>query len=177
MAGRRISLLIDRVLSTAHARLPPRPLLYDGGSLRIGELAMTLAGKDNLRYPLAFTADGSNRVLLQSGGRTFVLGTRTNAPRHPGDPEMEFDADEGDHIAFATRRSLVGWATPFDYSFLARTPSWKRYVYYELTWRKAEGQRLDMRWRYQQNYYSGVGWTTPDMMFNSETGLLDVVIR
>jgi len=51
-AGRRITLLLDRLFTVPAATLPSAALEYDGGGFRIGGLLMSFGKIDNLRYPL-----------------------------------------------------------------------------------------------------------------------------
>ena len=65
-------------------------------------------------------------------------------------------------------------ANAFEFNFMSRSPWWKRYIYYRLLWKKRSGARLAILWRYGQDYYAAGGWTSPEMMWNSQTGLLRV---
>ena len=177
MAGRQLAMLVDRFVTTPAVSLPIAPLEYDGGGFRIGKLQMTFGATNNLRSDIGLRSDSSNRVILSSGGKTFQLGPRTNPVEPSGRPEIYFVAEPGDELSFASSRSLIGWPTPFEFSFmLSHSPWWKRYVYYRLVWKKRSGARLEMRWRYEQDYLATSGWTEPAMMWNGQTGLLRVDI-
>jgi hypothetical protein len=161
-AGRRITLFVDRWFTLSVASLPVSPVEYDGGGLRIAGLPMTFGGIDNLRWPLKVHTADRGHLAIAIDSRSFAL-----APREPAD-----------EVAFTARRSVLSWPVPpFQISILGtRSPRWKRYVYYRLTWRKPSGARLAMFWRYEQQYYSDTGWGEPLMMWNSQTGLLRVEI-
>jgi hypothetical protein len=177
-AGRKLTALTDRLITLHVASLRVSPVSYDGGGLVIGELQMTFGGTDNLRADLDLCSDASNQTILWAGKRSFILGPRTNPIDPSGRPEIEFIATPGDQLEFNARRSVLGWPTPFEINWLGgRSPSWKRYVYYRLRWTKRDGARLEMAWRYEQEYYRGAGWTEPLMMWNSHTGLIRVDIR
>jgi hypothetical protein len=177
MAGRQLAMLVDRFVTTPAVSLPIAPLEYDGGGFRIGKLQMTFGATNNLRSDIGLRSDSSNRVILSSGGKTFQLGPRTNPVEPSGRPEIYFVAEPGDELSFASSRSLIGWPTPFEFSFmLSHSPWWKRYVYYRLVWKKRSGARLEMRWRYEQDYLATSGWTEPAMMWNGQTGLLRIDI-
>jgi len=120
--------------------------------------------------------DSSNRVVLSSGGKNFILGPRTNPVDPSGRPEIDFVLEPGDELSLASSRSLIGWPTPFEFYIMIHSPWWKRYVYYRLVWKKRSGAKLEMRWRYEQDYYTASGWTDPAMMWNGQTGLLRVNI-
>ena len=175
-AGRQIALLVDRFLTVRVASFPVKSLQYDGGGFVINKLSMTFGATNNLRSDLSLQTDSSNRVVLCSGGRSFVLGPRTNPVDPSGRPEIDLVPDAGDDVSFAGDRSLIGWPTPFEFNFMMRSPWWKRYVYYQLIWRKRSGAKLEMLWRYEQDYYNPGGWTEPLMMWNGQTGLLPVAI-
>ena len=138
---------------------------------------MTFGSTNNLRSDLTLCSDSSNRVVLSSGGRSFVLGPRTNPIDPSGRPEIDLVPDAGDEASFTGDRSLVGWPTPFEFNFMIRSPWWKRYVYYRLIWSKRSGAKLEMRWRYEQDFYIAGAWTEPLMMWNGQTGLLRVTIH
>jgi hypothetical protein len=91
---------------------------------------------------------------------------------------MSFIPELGDTVTLTLQRSALGWPTPFECEILTgRRILWKRYCYYRLRWKKPAGSTLDMRWRYEQQYYRKLGWTKPHMAWNSSMGLLDVQIR
>lgn len=176
-AGRRLTSLVDSIVTTRTIHLPVTPIKYDGGGFKIGQEGMTFGATDNLRSNLELCPDASNRVVLGIGGKTFTLGPRTNRADPSGRPEIDFIPDPGDVLSFTSTRSTLGWPTPFEFNFMIRSPWWKRYVYYKLVWQKRDGTRLEMRWRYQQEYYSRDGWTAPLMMWNWHTGLIAVDIK
>ena len=177
MAGRQLAMLVDQIVTTPAVSLPIAPLEYDGGGFRIGKLQMTFGATNNLRSDIELRSDSSNRVVLSSGGKTFQLGPRTNLVDPSGRPEIYFVAEPGDELSCSSSRSLIGWPTPFEFSFMpSHSPWWKRYVYYRLVWKKRSGAKLEMRWRYEQDYLATSGWSEPAMMWNGQTGLLRVDI-
>jgi hypothetical protein len=177
LAGRQIALLLDRFLTLRVASFPVTSIRYDGGGFVIKNLSMTFGSTDNLRFDLSLHSDSSNRVVLCSGGRSFVLGPRTNPIDPSGRPEIDLVPKAGDKVSFTGDRSLVGWPTPFEFNFMTRSPWWKRFVYYRLVWRRGSRAKLEMLWRYEQDYYIPGAWTEPVMMWNGQTGLLRVTIR
>jgi hypothetical protein len=177
VAGRQIAFLLDRFLTRRIASFRVSSLRYDGGGLVIEKFSMTLGSTNNLRSDLSLNTDSWNRIVLCSGGESFVLGPRTNPVDLSGRPEIDLVPDIGDEVSFTGDRSLIGWPTPFETKFMMRSPWWKRYVYYRLIWNKRSGAKLEMSWRYEQDYYMPGGWTEPLMMWNGQTGLLRVAIR
>jgi hypothetical protein len=175
VAGRHLTLLLDHVIKVGPRSLATAPLQYDGGGFRIGDELMTFGGIDNLRYPLQISRDANNRLVVSSNGRAIALGPCSNPADPAGRPDIAFTAEPGDRVSFTSSTSVLGWPTPFDVHILSpRSPWWKRYVYYRLVWEKFKGGRLEMIWRHEQQYFRGTGWTTPAMMWNSQTGLLSV---
>jgi hypothetical protein len=177
-AGRRVTSLLDRMITTRVLPLPVNPLRYDGGGFRIGDLQMTFAGTNNLRWDLQLTSDTLNRVCLSTAGDVFTLGPRANPVDASGRPDIDFIAEPGDELSFSARQSVAGWPTPFEFRIIGGpTPWWKRYVYYTLLWKKPSAAKLEMIWRYEQQYFKESGWTKPAMMWKSQTGLIAVRIH
>lgn len=176
--GRYLTVFLDRFVAVKVASAQVRHFQYDGGGLRIGEfpttLSLTFGSIDNQKFPVTLCSDASNMAVLNRGGIRFTLGPRTNPVNSSGNPDIYFVPERGDALTFTTTRSVLGWPTPFEFSILTRTPWWKRYVYYRLTWKKVSGAELAMLWRYEQDNFAGSGWTEPAMMWNFQTGLLQV---
>ena len=173
LAGRRIILLFDGIITVRKRSLPITPLKYDGGGLRIGDVQLTFASIDNLRHDIDLTSDSSRRTYLCAGRDLFPLGLRTNAEDTRGRVDIDFVAEPGDEVRLTASQSLLSWPAFLKIRIMGPpTPRWKRYVYYRLKWNKAGGKRLDMFWRYEQQYHAASGWTRPAMMWNSQTGLL-----
>jgi hypothetical protein len=62
------------------------------------------------------------------------------------------------------------------------SPSWKRYRYHQLRWKKSSGATLDMLWRYEQFFYGqqlvpGDGWGNGFSVHKGTTGLVRVDIK
>jgi hypothetical protein len=55
-----------------------------------------------------------------------------------------------------------------------QSPSWKRHLYYRLSWKKVSGAKLEMLWRFEQYFYSGDGWASGFMAHEGSTGLIQV---
>lgn len=167
-------MLLDRIQTVHVVSLPVSPLSYDGGGFVIGFQSLTFGGTNNLRWDIELTSDSANCVWLQTSGGRFPMGTRTNPVDPSGRPEITFAADAGDAVTLTSSQSMLAWPTPFEISFLTSTPSWRRFVYYDLLWKKPSGARLAMHWRYEQQYFARSGWKRPEMEWNYRTGLLSV---
>jgi len=164
-------------MTVRFASLPANPLVYDGGSFRIGELSMSTTAPDNKPFDMRVEPDSANWLVLSTGGRSFTLGPRTSPPDPRGRPEIEFASEPGDEMSFTIDRSCLSWPTPFEMNFMTgHSPSWKRFLYYRLIWKKRSGAKLEMVWRYQQWFYSIDGWNSGAMLYDNSTGLIRVDI-
>lgn len=177
-AGRSLTEFADPIFAT-EIPVPPvgSKLAYDGEGFRISGLSLTFGSTGNQRYDVDLHTSAANRIVLTSGGHSFVLGPRTNPIDRSGRPDLDFSPEQGDVVSLTSTRSLVGWPTPFEINFMSSTPTWKRYVYYRLVWKKRTGAQLEMRWRYEQGCFNRTGWTRPAMMWNFHTGLLSADIH
>lgn len=172
-----LAIVLDRFVTIRRRSLPVASVKYDGGGLMIGGVSLTFGGLDNLRTDVELSVDATNRVHLSSHGASFVLGPRLDVGDGSGRPDIEIGADPNDSISLTSSQSMLGWPTPFEFKIMGGpSPWWKRYVYYRLLWRKQTSETLDMRWRYEQHYYSAKGWSEPAMLWMSRTGLTAVEI-
>ena len=73
---------------------------------------------DDHRFKLGLGSDSLNRLVLSAGERSFTLGPRTNPVGPSGRPEIDFAPEPGDEVAFTSRRSALGWPTPFEFHIL-----------------------------------------------------------
>src|SRR5579864_7740697 len=113
LAGRQMTLFVDRVFPVPAVSLPVSPLRYDGGGLVIGGVPLTFASTDNLRLALRLTCDPSHRVILSWGHDSFPLGPRTSPEDPSGRPEIDFIAEPADKLTLTSRRSLLTWHPPY----------------------------------------------------------------
>lgn len=175
--GRYVSLGLDHVVTGRAVSQPIQPFVYGGAGFDIGGKLMSFGQLNNQQPDLPVTLDASQRVVLTCGDKSIVLGPLTK-PTPNGRPDYFFQGEPGDEVLFTASKSILPWATPLDINWLGGSAPWaKRYVYYRLRWKKPSGARLEMLWRYEQQFYSDQGWTEPQMMWNSQTGLLRVEIH
>lgn len=166
-AARPVALFLDRFITLRVKSLPVSPLEYDIANLRVGEISMPLLGTDNQRFNLSVQTDSQNRLVLSRAGQSFTLGPRLSAPDPAGRPDIKFTSEPGDELAFRIERSALSQPTPFEINFLGgSTPRWRRHLYYRLEWKKPSSAKLDMLWRFEQQYYSKTGWTEGHMMYD-----------
>jgi hypothetical protein len=176
-AGRQIVSLADDLAMVRVAALPAGPFVYSPSTLNVGDQMLETTAPGATTSDISLDIDASRRVFLRSGDQTFPLGRRTDTPDNSGRPTILFVPEAGDDVTFGVTRSVLAWPTPFDFNFMTgRAPSWRRYVYYTLTWRKQNGDTLDLVWRYEQWFYNGDGWQSPTMTQVGATGLVRVSI-
>jgi hypothetical protein len=177
LAGRRLSMLLDLAFTVRHSTLPVTPFTCDEGAFWIGELPMSFLGPNGREADVKVRADDSGLLVLSNGGRTFTLGHLAPVQKPSSIPGRTLAPESGDEVSFTVRRSLMSWPTPFEMNFMTgQSPSWKRHLYYHLQWRKRSGARLEMVWRYQQWFYSSLGWAS-GMMTGPDTDLIRVDIH
>jgi len=184
----RLSELVDGVATVRVASLSPSPFGWNGTWLQfgppIGDVSENLVGRMpaidpqfrslDLTRPgpsygpaaeIVVNADG--RLVLSAGGKSFVLAASTGGhlPVDAGAPDMlEFAAEPGDSASLVIERSLFAWPTPFEINFVGMggtATTWKRRVYYRLSWVKASGARLSMLWIGEQPYDGVNSWRAP----------------
>jgi hypothetical protein len=186
--ARQLSELVDAVRTVRVANLSPSPFAWNGVWLQFGPplgdvkeslvgrmpgidpqfRGLSLTGPGPLYGPaakLAVNAEG--RLVLSAGGKSFVLGTRTGnyLPVEAGDLAMpEFGADPGDSASLVIERSILAWPTPFELNVVGlggANSTWRRHVYYRLSWVKQSGARLNMLWAGEQPFYGVDLWGAP----------------
>ena len=173
--GRQISLFLDRFGTVELISAPIRSISYEGngsgGILRVNDLALSLNSLNPLLRSLEIGTTKDDQVALSFSGQVFNFGERRASQRN----ELAVAPLLGDDASIAMRRSAISWPTPFDLNFMTgHSPSWKRHLYYRLTWKKRNGAKLDMLWRYEQYFYSTDRWASGFMMREGSTGLIRV---
>jgi len=186
--ARPLSELVDGVATVRVASLSPSPFGWNGTWLQFGpplgdvseNLVGSMPGIDpqfrslDLTRPGPFygpaaeiVVDAEGRLVLSAGGKSFVLAARTGSylPVDAGAPDMpEFAAEPGDSASLVVERSLLAWPTPFEINVVGMggtAMTWKRRVYYRLSWVKASGARLSMVWAGEQPYDGVNLWHAP----------------
>jgi hypothetical protein len=170
--ARSLSLALDRIHTAPMESRPIREIGLedaDRGVLRIGDLRLSLAGTDYHPYPMRTKIDPGHQFVIETAGHAIALGP-VEKPTGVVRPEP------GDKARFGIRHSMLSWPTPLEINFLSgQSPSWKRHVYYQLSWEKPDGGRLEMVWRYEQWFYEN--WASGFMTRAGSTGLIRVDIR
>lgn len=199
-AGRWCSSLIDRVYTVPMAVLPASPVGWNGVYLQFGaSIGNTVGPKGgwnapdlsvgshtldpigpgpDYKYPARLTVDPNNRLILTASGRGMVLGIRFGTMPGSDGPIPAYAAEPGDTASMTLERSWLSWPTPFEMNFMTgHTDSWRRHLYYRLTWTKASGEHLDMLWHSVQGFSRDNRWNPASGGDESDIGLIRAEIR
>jgi hypothetical protein len=178
--GPKLSMFCDRFGTVVELSEKIQSITYEGsgsgGILKASQISLSLNSPvAPLRMPsVGSTKDG--QLGLASAGKVFPFGPIAET-QDDISTVMTGSAQPGDEARLAVSHSYASWPTPFNVNFMTGTsPSWKRHSYQRLTWTKPNGSKLDMLWRYEQNFDSVNGWTSPTLMREGETGLIKVEI-
>ncbi len=194
--ARSLSLLLDRVFTVPMARLHPSPVGWNGTYLQFGASRSNQIGPDgwtgkallrgshilglegpDYRPVATLSVDAMGHLVLDAGGRKFTLGDRAGVLPGGDGPIAAYAAEPGDEASLTIEHSWLSWPTPLEMNFVTGyVPSWRRHLYYRLTWIKPSGARLDMVWRYGQGFDRDNGWN-PNGRPDDPTGLLRLTIR
>jgi len=182
--GRQIASPLDRILSVEVASVPIRSITYEGsgtgGRLTVNDVHLSLDDSvPSLSLSIGSTKD--NQFALASGGKVFAFGPLVSTAEN-GSDRLAVVPQPQDQAQLVTRHSLVAWPTPFEFNFMTgQSPSWKRYMYYHVIWKKPSGAAVDMLWRYEQPFYGKRliprdGWGSGFGTREGFTGLVQVNI-
>ena len=174
--GRDLSILLDRFGTVQTASNPIDAIAYNGdgsgGTLQIADRNLSLdearlsAGRPNI----GTTNDA--QLALSYAGKVFPFGpisleTQQLRTNRPGD----------DTATLSISHSAVPWPNFFEINYMTgNSPKWKRNIYQKLVWKKSNGAKLEMVWRYEQFFYQNNGWTEGLMIRPPATGLIRVEI-
>jgi hypothetical protein len=193
------SLLIDRVYTVPLVTLPSTPLGWNGTYLQFGSSVEGMEGSKGGRSSVEFQTgsqivdlegpgpdyhqvatlkvDAGDKLVLSAGGHRLTLGSRAGTLPGGDGPIPAFAAEPGDKASVTLERSWLSWPTPLEMNFMTgQAPSWRRHLYYRLSWKKISGARLDMLWRFEQRFDAVNGWGAPEN-HDRTTGLIYVDIR
>jgi len=175
--GRDLSLFLDRFGTIEIASIPVSTIEYQGtgigGTLRINDRELSLSTPNaNTPSPhIGSTKDG--QLGLANAGKIFAFGPL----RSSESDTLATEPAAGDHAVMAIRHSTLSWPTQLDFNFMTgRSPTWKRHQYYQLIWKKQNGAKLEMLWRYEQNFYRDTGWNGSLIARDRPAGLIRVEI-
>jgi hypothetical protein len=178
--GRDISLFVDRYGTNEVSSEPVKSVRYEGngtgGILHVDSIALSL---NHTVPPLSPPSVGSTKngdLGLASSGKVFPLGPLPKTSDDASDV-LATTPGQGDHALVSIERGKLSWPSPVSLNFVTGiSPSWKRHSYQRLTWTKPNGGKLEMQWRYEQNFDPVNGWSSATMMRDGETGLIKIDI-
>ena len=178
--GRQFSSFVDRFTTIEVASTRINSIAYEGagtsGILIINDSRMSL-NDVNPKISLSIGSSKDNQFALASGGKVFTFSPLVSTAENAS-YDLAAVPRPGDDAVFVTRRSAFGWPTPFEFNFMTgHSPSWKRYMYYQLRWKKSSGSELEMLWRYEQYFYPGNGWASGFMTREGSTGLVRLEVK
>jgi hypothetical protein len=137
----------------------------DGGRLAEAE-GFTSYDWGNPLETVGMQLDPGGVLVLIDGDSRFVLGRCPGAAVDHG-YTTAIEPEPGDTTSITLDRGAASWPTPFHATCCGSLGGggswypWARYLYWHLSWIKADGTRLDMLARFRQNYESGSGWNDP----------------
>ena len=173
--GRQSSLFLDRFGTIEVTSTRINSIAYQGngtgGIFHVNDLELSLNDRNGPAPSIGTTKN--DQLALADRGKVFAFGpVRTEAENLATVPPA------GDDASIEIRRSILNWPTPFEVNFMTgHSPSWKRHLYYRVSWKKSSGASLEMLWRYEQFFYPGNGWTSGFMTRKGSTGLIRVDIK
>ena len=178
--GRQISSLLDRYWTVETNSAPIHSIAYEGGGiggvLIVNDLSLSL-NEVNAGTSLNVGSTKDNQFALSSSGKVFALGPLTTSTGD-NDDYLAAVPPADDQAFVVTRHSVLSWPAPFDLNFMTgQSPSWKRYNYHEVRWKKSSGAQLQLLWRYEQYFYPGNGWRNGFMTRQGSTGLMWIEIK
>jgi hypothetical protein len=164
--GRWISLALDKCVPGRGSPIPHEPLLIEFDPAGISS-RFTLGSQNwPLSWPtlpgpaeLEVATDRQARLALRTGARWFTFGPVQKCWDDPLKPQYQFVSEADDVVSFTREISRIAWPTPFTFNLLGgATPSWKRFSYDRLRWRKTSGAALEVVWRSELWFYPRTGW-------------------
>ena len=174
--GRDLSMAVDKFHLAQSSSRPIRTISYEGngtgGILRADDVDLSLNQVDlgDVQPSVGTPKDG--QVALSYAGKVFPFGQPLSQ-----DEKLATNVPQGDTATIAVEHSVIPWRNYFEVNFMTgNSPTWKRFVYQKLTWKKPSGAKLDMVWRYEQFFYENSGWSERLMTRPGASGLIRVEI-
>ncbi|HST30794.1 MAG TPA: hypothetical protein VLK27_08145 [Chthoniobacterales bacterium] len=174
--GQELAPLVDRFKTIETSSQKISAISYEGsgtgGVLRVADIDLSLdeTRLSGAKPNVGTTKDG--QIALSFRGKVFPFG-----PALSQDEKLSANVPSGDTARVSIEHGALAWPNFFEVNFMTgNSPKWKRYIYRKLTWRKPEGAKLEMLWRYEQFFYRNDGWVAAFMNRPPATGLIRVEI-
>jgi hypothetical protein len=173
-SGAKVSLVVDRFWTIQSDSLPIQSVAYEGtgtgGLIQVETYRLSLTPADLHADPPHIGSTKDNQVALANGGKVFAFG-----PLRSNENQMlASEVQPGDAASFMIRHSRIVW--PNATMLMKDLRAWRRYQYQTLLWKKKNGEKLELVWRFEQFYDPGKGWSTGAMTPGGATGLVRVDI-
>jgi hypothetical protein len=174
--GRNLAMVVDKFHVVEATSRPITALSYEGngagGILRADDVDLSLNQVElgGAQPSVGTTKDG--QLALSFRGKVFPFASMSSQ-----DDKLAAKVPDGDTARISIDHSAVAWPNYFEVNFMTgNSPKWKRYIYRRLTWKKPNGSKLEMLWRYEQFFYQNDGWVEAFMVRPETTGLIRVEI-
>jgi hypothetical protein len=117
------------------------PVGWSGPELLMGGHTVDFIGPGpDYKQVATLKVDGGDQLVLLKDGNSFVFGSRVGTLSGGDDVIPAFAADPGDTTSVTLECSLLSWPAPLEMNFMTGySPSWQRYLYYRLSWKKPSG--------------------------------------
>jgi len=170
--GQRLSLFLDRFGTIEIASAPIESISYEGsgtgGIVLINQLRLSLIPADTATSEVHIGTTKDEQLGLSYDGKVFAFGPVRSSER----AALAASIEPTDAALIATRHSCLCWPT-FNRD---QWPTWNRYDFYQLTWKKPNGAKLEMVWRNGPNFYRDRDWTIKITTQGDITGLIRIDI-
>ncbi len=177
-SGRQLSMFVDRFRTIQTDSTPIRELRYEGsgsgGVFIVNDLSLNLTPATNETPKPDIGTTKNDQLALSFSGKVFSFG-----PVHTVSGEILASAPpSSDEARLVVRHSILRWIEPFHFNFMTgNSPTWRRHSFYQITWKKASGAKLEMLWRYEQNFYQGSGWSSASLTRENSSGLIRIDLQ
>ena len=174
--GRNLLMVVDKIHVVEATSRPITAISYEGngtgGILRADDVDLSLNQVElgGAQPSVGTTKDGE--LALSFRGKVFPFASMSSQ-----DDKLAAKVPDGDTARISIDHSAVAWPNYFEVNFMTgNSPKWKRYIYRRLIWKKPNGAKLEMLWRYEQFFYQNDGWIEAFMVRPETTGLIRVEI-
>ncbi|HEV3392956.1 MAG TPA: hypothetical protein VG103_05540 [Chthoniobacterales bacterium] len=172
--GRDLSTLADRFETIETSARSITAIIYEGsgtgGLLHVDDVDLSLNEVELGGATPSVGTTKDEQLALSFTGKVFRFGPVQ-------DDKLAANVVGGDTATISIEHGAMPWPNFFETNFMTgNSPTWKRNRYQKLVWKKPDGTKLEMLWRYEQYSYPNDGWTTAFMTRPGSTGLIRIEI-
>lgn len=173
VTGRWLTQFTDSIWPLSLTRTNTSLVRFDNRVFQVEQVRLDTLTPETLPSGVTLEVDPSGIATLRYQGKAFRCGSARSVEK--GD--IAIVPDKNDRVVFATERSRLSWPTPLEMNFMTGSaPTWRRYLYCRLSWLKADGERLELVWRFRQGYFANDGWR-PGTIESGSAGLWRIEIK